>query len=79
MPRIPRRGDDDETTEQQAVRDESRDEPRGVDGARLAALCGRPADEKPYMIIVAGHAASDAKVPLHALKKKPLDRIASWL
>ncbi len=45
----------------------------------LRQLCGRPADEKPYMIIVAGHAAADAKVPLHALKKKPLDRIASWL
>ena len=45
----------------------------------LRQLCGRPADEKPYMIIVAGHAASDARVPLHALKKKPLDRIASWL
>ena len=45
----------------------------------LRQLCGRPADEKPYMIIVAGHAAADARVPLHALKKKPLDRIASWL
>ncbi len=44
----------------------------------LRQLCGRPADEKPYMIIVAGHAAADARVPLHALKKKPLDRIASW-
>lgn len=45
----------------------------------LRELCGRPADEKPYMIIVAGHPAADAEVPLHALKKKPLDRISSWL
>jgi phospholipid/cholesterol/gamma-HCH transport system ATP-binding protein len=29
MPRIPRRGDEDETTEQQAARDETRDEQRG--------------------------------------------------
>jgi nitroreductase len=45
----------------------------------LRQLCGRPADEKPYMIVVAGHPAEDAMVPLHALKKKPLDQIASWL
>ena len=45
----------------------------------LRDLCGRPADEKPYMIVVAGHPAPDAVVPEHALKKKPLDRISSWL
>lgn len=45
----------------------------------LRELCGRPADEKPYMIIVAGHPAPDAMVPEHALKKKPLERISSWL
>lgn len=45
----------------------------------LNDLCERPADEKPVMLIVAGHAAPDATVPEHALKKKPLDRIASWL
>ena len=45
----------------------------------LRQLCGRPADEKPYMIIIAGHPAEDAVVPLHALKKKPLDQISSWL
>lgn len=45
----------------------------------LRELCGRPADEKPYMIVVAGHPAPDAVVPEHALKKKPLDRISSWL
>lgn len=45
----------------------------------LRELCGRPTDEKPYMIIVAGHPASDAVVPLHALRKKPLGQISSWL
>lgn len=45
----------------------------------LRQLCGRPADEKPYMIVVVGHPAKDAVVPLHALKKKPLEQISSWL
>jgi iodotyrosine deiodinase len=45
----------------------------------LNTLCGRPASEKPVMIVVAGHAAGDATVPLHALRKKPLEQIASWL
>jgi iodotyrosine deiodinase len=45
----------------------------------LRDLCGRPADEKPLMIIVVGHPAPDAVVPAHALKKKPLDQISSWL
>ena len=45
----------------------------------LRELCGRPADEKPYMIIVVGHPAADARVPRHALRKKPLDRVSSWL
>ena len=45
----------------------------------LNRLCGRPPDEKPLMVIVAGKAAADATVPEHALLKKPLDRISSWL
>jgi nitroreductase len=45
----------------------------------LRELCGRPADEKPYMIVVAGLPSKDARVPLHALRKKPLDQISSWL
>jgi hypothetical protein len=45
----------------------------------LNRLCDRPADEKPLMVIVAGKAAADATVPEHALMKKPLDRISSWL
>jgi nitroreductase len=45
----------------------------------LRQLCGRPGDEKPYMIIVVGHPTDDAVVPLHALKKKPLEQISSWL
>lgn len=45
----------------------------------LREICKRPADEKPYMIVVAGHPATNATVPLHALRKKPLEQISSWL
>ncbi len=45
----------------------------------LNILCERPDTEKPMMIIVAGKPAPDATVPVHALDKKPLDAIASWL
>lgn len=45
----------------------------------LNEVCGRPDSEKPVMILVAGHAAPDATVPLHALRKKPLAQITSWL
>lgn len=45
----------------------------------LRDLCGRPADEKPVMIVVVGHPAPDAVVPAHALRKKPLEQISSWL
>lgn len=45
----------------------------------LRQICGRPAHEKPLMIVVAGHPAPDATVPAHALIKKPLEQISSWL
>ena len=45
----------------------------------LREICGRPAHEKPLMIVVAGHPAPEATVPEHALRKKPLEQIASWL
>lgn len=44
----------------------------------LNRLCGRPSHEKPVMLVVVGHAASDATIPVHATIKKPLDQIASW-
>jgi hypothetical protein len=31
------------------------------------------------MVVVAGLPADDATVPVHALKKKPLEQISSWL
>jgi nitroreductase len=45
----------------------------------LRDICGRPEWEKPLMIVVVGHPAPDAAVPAHALIKKPLDQITSWL
>ncbi len=45
----------------------------------LNRLCGRPPGEKPVMVIVTGKAARDATVPEHALLKKPLEQISSWL
>ncbi len=45
----------------------------------LNRLCGRPANEKPVMVIVTGKPAADATIPAHALRKKSLDRISSWL
>jgi hypothetical protein len=45
----------------------------------LRNICGRPEHEKPLMLVVVGHPAPDATVPDHALRKKPLAQIASWL
>lgn len=45
----------------------------------LNGLCGRPDTEKPFLILVAGYPAEDAMVPNHALVKKPLADIASFL
>jgi len=41
----------------------------------LNELCGRPAQEKPVMILATGHPAEDATVPAAAKIKKPLDEI----
>lgn len=45
----------------------------------LNEICGRPADEKPYILMVVGHPAEGATIPAHALQKKPLEEIASFL
>ncbi|GJL92899.1 nitroreductase family protein [Hyphococcus sp.] len=41
----------------------------------LSKTLGRPATEKPYLLVVAGHPAPDATVPRHAQIKKPLHDI----
>ncbi|NQX95892.1 MAG: nitroreductase family protein [Erythrobacter sp.] len=45
----------------------------------LREACERPECEKPLMIVVVGRPSEDATVPAHALKKKPLSQIATWL
>ncbi|MDY6924935.1 MAG: nitroreductase family protein [Pseudomonadota bacterium] len=45
----------------------------------LGEICGRPAGEKPFLLLVAGHPAERATVPTAALDKKPLDAIAAWI
>lgn len=45
----------------------------------LNAMLGRPASEKPLMIIAAGHPCDDAKVPKVAKLKKPLSDILTVL
>ncbi|AQA19089.1 nitroreductase family protein [Halioglobus japonicus] len=45
----------------------------------LSQILKRPATERPYMLIVAGHPADDAEVPAAALEKKPLEQIATFL
>jgi hypothetical protein len=45
----------------------------------LNEICGRPAEEKPYILLVTGYPAPDATVPEYALHKKPLEEIASFL
>lgn len=44
----------------------------------LSELLGRPASEKPVMILAVGHAAKDATVPKAATLKKPLNEIAGF-
>ncbi|MBI1233077.1 MAG: nitroreductase family protein [Alphaproteobacteria bacterium] len=45
----------------------------------LSEICGRPENEKPYMLIVAGYPAEGATVPEHALIKKPLSDICDFI
>ncbi|WP_425467671.1 nitroreductase family protein [Phreatobacter stygius] len=45
----------------------------------LNEICGRPETEKPYILMVVGYPADDATIPAHAIEKKPLNEIASYL
>lgn len=43
----------------------------------LNEILGRPENEKPFLVLVAGYPAEDAVVPI--ITKKPLDEIATFL
>ncbi|GAB3128860.1 nitroreductase family protein [Novispirillum itersonii] len=45
----------------------------------LNALCGRPDEDKPYILLVVGYPAEGAHIPAHALTKRPLEEIATFL
>ena len=42
----------------------------------LSEICGRPDNEKPVILLVAGYPAEHADVP--DIKRKPLAEIAIW-
>lgn len=45
----------------------------------LSKVCDRPDNERPYMLLIAGYPADDATIPAHALIKKPLEDISTFL
>lgn len=45
----------------------------------MTEICDRPPTEKPFLILVVGRPTKSAMVPKHALDKKPLGEIASFL
>lgn len=45
----------------------------------LNEICGRPADEKPYILLVTGYPAETATIPKHATAKKTLNEACSFL
>ena len=45
----------------------------------LNEICGRPASEKPVILLVAGYPKPGCLVPVHGGIKKPLAQIAQWL
>lgn len=45
----------------------------------LNKICGRPENERPYILLVAGYPAEGATVPEHATNKKSLQQICSFL
>ena len=45
----------------------------------LNEICGRPDSERPFVLLVTGYPAADARIPRHATIKKPLEAIASFI
>ena len=48
----------------------------GVVHARLNEVLGRPANERPFLLLVVGYPSEDARVPV--ITKKPLSEIATF-
>ncbi|MDT0596237.1 nitroreductase family protein [Glaciecola petra] len=45
----------------------------------LSKICKRPDTERAYMLLVVGHPAEDATIPEHAVKKKSLAQICTFM
>jgi len=45
----------------------------------LNEICGRPENEKPYLLLVTGYPAPGCTVPEFGGRRRPLDDIATWL
>lgn len=45
----------------------------------LNELCGRPPHDKPYILLVVGYPREGATIPAHAMEKRPLEDIATFL
>ena len=45
----------------------------------LRDICGRPKSEKPFVLMVVGYPKEDAQVPKHALVKKSLSEISTFI
>jgi nitroreductase len=45
----------------------------------LNQICGRPASEKPVILLVVGYPKPGCQVPVYAGIKKPLQQFTSWL
>jgi iodotyrosine deiodinase len=45
----------------------------------LNEICGRPASEKPVILLVVGYPKAGCLVPVHGGIKKPLAQIADWI
>lgn len=45
----------------------------------LTRILGRPANERPFILLVVGHPAKEAVIPTAATLKKPLEQIASFI
>lgn len=43
----------------------------------LNSILGRPASERPYLLIPVGYPTTDCTVPASAIKRKPLDQVMS--
>lgn len=45
----------------------------------LNAICRRPENEKPYLLLVVGFPAPDCRVPVFGGTRKPVEEVTSWL